>query len=84
MPSINASLRRHTLIVRFNTTGDDVDTVEVINDIERDGVTKVSPGVVASFTKAEAATAGVTGAQLAAFLTASETLRASHETALLG
>lgn len=83
MPSIAASLKRHTLIVRFNAAGDDVETVEVVNDLLKDGTDKVSPGVVATFTKAEAAGVGVTGAQLQAFLTASETLRSSHETTLL-
>lgn len=83
MPSIAASLKRHTLIVRFNAAGDDVETVEVVNDLLKDGIEKVSPGVVATFTKTQAAGAGVTANQLTAFLNASETLRASHETTLL-
>ena len=69
------------LVVVLNAAGDDVESVRVVSQL-LNGTTPFGATVEKTFTKAEAA--GVTAAQLSAFLAAADTLRTNHQAALFG
>lgn len=84
MPTVNVVLVKRSVVIDLTDDGTDVVKVRIVSEARRDGTANVGVRMDRTYTKAEAGAAGVTGAQLTAFLAAAETLRADHSTDVFG